>query len=130
MKAASVSKRQSGRRGLKPASDGRRRRALSARSYTATEAKNEFGRLLDQVLQGATVVITRHDAPKAVLISLDNFHALQQAPQLKLDALSSEFDAMLSRMQSAKARTAMERAFQASPERLGKAALAAVRRRG
>lgn len=99
-------------------------------SYTATEAKNEFGRLLDQAVQGATIVITKHDAPRAVLISMEQFHTLQNAPQLKLDALSSEFDALLARMQGAKIRAGMERAFNASPEELGKAAVAAARHRG
>ena len=31
-------------------------------SYTATEAKHEFGRVLEQAIHGATVVITKHDA--------------------------------------------------------------------
>jgi prevent-host-death family protein len=100
------------------------------RFYTATEAKNEFGRLLDRAVQGATVVITKHDAPKAVLISMEKFNALQQAPQLKLDTLSAEFDDLLARMQTTKARGSMERAFNASPERLGKAAVLAARKRG
>jgi prevent-host-death family protein len=99
------------------------------RSYTATEVKNGFGRVLDEALQGATVVITKHQAPKAVLMSMDKFNALQQAPQLKLNTLSSEFDALLLRMQTAKARAGMERAFHASAERLGKAALGAARKR-
>jgi hypothetical protein len=38
-------------------------RALT--SMTATDAKNEFGRAMDTVLQGRGV-ITRHDTPKAV----------------------------------------------------------------
>jgi prevent-host-death family protein len=99
-------------------------------SYTATEAKNEFGRVLDQAIQGATVVITRHDAPRAVLISIDKFNALQQAPQIKLNTLSAEFDALLARMQTATARVGMERAFNASPVELGKAAEGAARKRG
>jgi prevent-host-death family protein len=100
------------------------------RSYTATEAKNEFGRVLDEVLQGATVVITKHDAPRAVLISLDRFNAMQQAPQLKLNTLSAEFDALLARMQTTTARAGMERAFKASTEQLGKTAVSAARKRG
>jgi antitoxin Phd len=99
-------------------------------SYTATEAKNEFGRVLDRALQGETVIITKHDAPRAVLISMDKFHALQQAPQLKLSALSSEFDDLLLRRQTAPARAGMERAFNASTKQLGKAAVDAVRKRG
>jgi prevent-host-death family protein len=100
------------------------------RAYTATEAKNNFGLLLDQVFQGATVVITKHQAPRAVVISMDKFHALQQGPQLKLNTLSAEFDALLSRMQAGTASAGMERGFNASVERLGKAAMDAVRKRG
>src|SRR5450432_4631098 len=96
-------------------------------SYTATEAKNEFGHLLDQAAQGITVVITKHDAPRAVLLSVDRFYALQQAPQLNLNKLSAEFDAVLARMQNATSRAGMERAFNASAEALGKAAVSAAR---
>ena len=99
-------------------------------SYTATEAKNEFGRLLDQALQGITVVITKHDAPRAVLLSVDRFHALQQAPQVNLNQLTAEFDAALARMQTPTSRAGMERAFNASAKALGKAALSAARKRG
>jgi len=101
----------------------------SQASYTATKAKNEFGRVLEQAIGGTPVVITKHDSPKAVLISMDQFNALSQAPQLKLNVLSEQFDALLARMQTAEARSGMEAAFHASPERLGKAALAAARKR-
>jgi antitoxin Phd len=133
MKAVLSSKRASARqRQKKVAEVGPRDRVTysQGRSYTATEAKNEFGRVLDEALQGATVVITKHDAPRAVLISMDKFNALQQAPQLKLNTLSSEFDDLLLRMQTVTARAGMERAFNASAERLGKAALGAARKRG
>jgi prevent-host-death family protein len=133
MKPALGSKRASGRQRYKKASEvDPRERATDSpeHSYTATEAKNEFGRVLDQALQGATVVITKHNAPRAVLISLDKFNALQQAPQLKLNTLSAEFDALLARMQTTTARAGMERAFHASPEQLGKAAVGAARKRG
>jgi len=48
-------------------------------AISATEAKNEFGRILERVIQGAKVVITKHDSPKAVLISMDEFNALSNA---------------------------------------------------
>ncbi|HXI24679.1 MAG TPA: type II toxin-antitoxin system prevent-host-death family antitoxin [Pyrinomonadaceae bacterium] len=99
-------------------------------SYTATQAKHEFGRVLEQAIHGSTVVITKHDAPRAVLISMDRFKALQEAPQLKLDTLTNEFDALLERMQTPAARKAMTRAFNASPKQLGRAAVAAARKRG
>jgi antitoxin Phd len=97
--------------------------------FTATQAKNEFGRVLEMVLQGGAVVITKHDAPKAIMISIDEFHKLSQSSELALDALSKEFDAFLARLQSPKARAAMKEAFAASPMELGKAAVAAARKR-
>lgn len=100
------------------------RRATEA-SYTATEAKNEFGRLLDQAIQGTTVLITKHDSPRAVLISIDHFKTLQEAPQAKLNTLSEQFDTLLERMQSPKARRGMAAAFRADNKQLGKAAVAA-----
>jgi prevent-host-death family protein len=99
-------------------------------SCTATQAKNELGRILDQVVRGDTVVITKHDTPRAVLISVERFNALRQAPQLKFDALTAEFDELLAGMQTSTARNAMERAFNASPMQLGKVAVLAARKRG
>lgn len=97
-------------------------------SFTATEAKNEFGRLLERAIQGETVVITKHDTPKAVLISIDEYNA--RSPQAELASLTAEFDAMFERMQTEKARAALDEAFHSTPEQLGRAAVAAVRKRG
>jgi prevent-host-death family protein len=99
-------------------------------SFTATEAKNEFGRVLEKAMQGALVLITKHDAPKAVMLSMDEFNALSGSSERKIDALSAEFDSLLARMQGPAARKAMDAAFHASPSKLGQAALAAARKRG
>ena len=104
-------------------------RGASKASYTATEAKNEFGRLLEQAIQGTTVLITKHDSPRAVLISIDHFQTLQEAPQAKLNALTEQFDTLLERMQSHKARRGMAAAFGADNKQLGKAAVAAAARK-
>jgi len=82
------------------------------------------------VIQGGVVVITKHDAPKAVLLSVDEFNALAHAPSHALDSLSGQFDALLARMQTPKARAGMKAAFAASPKQLGRAAVAAARKRG
>jgi antitoxin Phd len=119
-------KRRRATSGVRPLREGR---GESAR-FTATQAKNEFGRVLEMVLQGGTVVITKHDAPKAILISVDGFNKLSHATERTLDTLSKEFDALLSRMQNPKASTAMKAAFAASPKELGKAAVIAARKRG
>jgi prevent-host-death family protein len=105
------------------------RRAAKA-SYTATEAKNEFGRVLEQAIQGTTVLITKHDSPRAVLISIEHFQALEEAPQLRLNRLTDQFDTLLERMQTPKARRGMAAAFDANNKQLGKVAVVAARKRG
>ena len=102
---------------------------LRSVAVSATEAKNEFGRMLETVLQGGKVVITKHDSPKAVLISMDEFNALSNAHKAELETLSEEFDRLLARMQTPAARTRMNAAFHATPKELGKAAVAAARKR-
>jgi prevent-host-death family protein len=103
---------------------------LEPSSVSASEAKREFGRVLEVAMQGGAVVITKHDAPRAVLISVESFNALSGAAETKLDTLSEEFDALLARMQTSGARRGMKAAFAASGKRLGKAAVAATRSRG
>jgi prevent-host-death family protein len=96
----------------------------------ATEAKNEFGRILEMAMRDGTVVITKHEAAKAVLVSLDRVAALLRTDKSKLNRLSEEFDALLARMQTPRARAGMKAAFDATPDQLGKAAVAAARKRG
>jgi prevent-host-death family protein len=98
-------------------------------SVTATEAQNEFGRILDTVAQDRMVVITRHNTPRAVVMSVDRFNELSGVDTTVLDTLTEEFDALFDRMQTPEADAAMDRAFNASPEELGRAAAAAARRR-
>jgi prevent-host-death family protein len=98
-------------------------------SIAATEVKNEFGRVLDMVIQGNVVVITKHDAPKAVLLSVDEFNALATVGDSVLASMTGEYEAMLARMQTPKARAGMKAAFNATPARLGRAAVNAARRK-
>jgi antitoxin Phd len=98
--------------------------------FTATQAKNEFGRVLESVLQGGRAVITKHDAPKAILISMDEFDRMSHAAESALNTLGEEFDALFATMQTPKSRRAMKAAYAASPEELGKAAVLAARKRG
>ena len=95
----------------------------------ATQAKNSFGELLDRVAASGAVAITRHDMPKAVLLSYEEFQSLSNARSETLEALSTKFDGLLERLQTPAAREAMDEAFNASPEALGQAAAKAARRR-
>ena len=99
-------------------------------SFTATVAKKEFGRLLEIVLRGGRVVITKHDAPKAVVLSMDEFNALTGATERTLETLRGHFDAVLAGMQTPRTRAGMQAAFEASPRDVGRAAVAAARKRG
>jgi antitoxin Phd len=122
--------RMSRTRPHRPASLQRRRaEPMQSVVISATEAKNEFGRILETVIQGGKVVITKHDSPKAVLISLDEFNALSNAHRAELETLSEEFDGLLAKMQTPAARAGMNAAFHATPKELGKAAVAAARKR-
>ena len=96
---------------------------------SATEAKNKLGEVLDTVMQRGIVLITKHETPKAVLLSIEEYGALARGAQSTLDTLNDEFDLLLARVQTAKARAGMKAAFNASPKLLGKAAVKAARRR-
>jgi len=99
-------------------------------TVTATEAKNGFGPLLERAIQGSSIVITKHDRPKAVLISVAEFEALVNRREPSLAVLATEFDNMLARMQSISNRRGLEAAFNAAPEEIGKLAVAHAKRRG
>jgi antitoxin Phd len=107
----------------------RNRRGEVPIRITATEAKNKLGEVLDSVIRSGMVLITRHETPKAVLLSMEEYGALTRETQSRLDTLNGEFDALLARMQTAKSRAGMRAAFAASPKQLGKAAVEAARKR-
>ena len=92
-------------------------------SVASTRLKNEFGAVLEEASRGA-VAITRHDAPKAVLVSYEEFQALVNTRAQSLSDLDAEFDALLARMQTPKAKKGVEAAFRASPAELGRASSA------
>jgi antitoxin Phd len=98
-------------------------------SIAATRVKNEFGQILEQATHNGAVAITRHDTTKAVLLSVAEFESLIKARSRTLDALSSEFDELLTNMQTPKSRKGMKAAFNASPNQLGRAAVKGARRK-
>src|SRR5579864_4975423 len=78
------------------------------------------------VMAHGAVVVTRHDEPAMVLMSIDRYLALEQAAEPDLDALTQQFDDMFARMQGDQAAQAMEDAFAMPPAELGKAAVRAA----
>ena len=100
----------------------------TAKYIPATEVKNRFGELLERVLRGNPAIITKHGNAKAILISIEEFSTLTSTPEAELNTLTAEFDQMLDGMQGKKARRAMQTAFKAPPEELGRAAVRGARR--
>jgi prevent-host-death family protein len=98
-------------------------------TVAASRFKNEFGAIFEQAALGGAVAITKHDAPKAVLVSYAEFEALVKARTPTLKDLNAQFDGLLARMQSTRVRKGMAAAFDASPARLGRAAVKATARR-
>jgi antitoxin Phd len=95
----------------------------------ATRFKNEFGAIFEQAALGGAVAITKHDSPKAVLISYPEFQALMRSRSPGLDDLEAQFDALLEGMQTPKAKRGMAAAFDAPPAKLARAAVKAARKR-
>jgi len=99
-------------------------------TISATELKNATADVFEQVASRRAVAITRHDKPRAVLLSVEQYEALtgQQNPDW-LEKLHEEYRGMLDRMQGTEQRAAAERAFNATPEELGEAAVWAAQQK-
>ena len=105
----------------------RRAQLVDAPQFTASEAKHNFGQLLDTALRSGPVTITKQRKPTAVLISLDDYKALTQVEDRALAALAAEFDRRFDSMQAPGAAAAMQRAFDTPEEQLGAFAAASLR---
>jgi antitoxin Phd len=106
--------RQSAEKAAKPA----------GATIPATEAQNNFGRVLGRAKREGRVFITRYEQPEAVLLSIEEYDALTGRESVDLRALEREFDAMLHRMQGPEHGRAVDRLFAMTGSQLGKAALA------
>jgi len=106
------------------------RSAATTQSVPATSAKNEFASVLDAAVQDGAVVITKHDSPKAVLVSIDRMSELLAKHEPNLKALTQEFDEMVARMRTTKARAAARQLFAAPPATFGEAAVAGAKKHG
>ena len=98
-------------------------------SISATELKNATADVFEQVASRRAVAITRHDKPRAVLLSVEQYEALTGQRPDWLEKLHEEYRGMLDRMQGPEQRAAAERAFNATPEELGEAAVWAAQQK-
>ena len=85
----------------------------------ASRLKNASGAILDQAAAGRPVVITKHDTPRAVILSFEDFAELARAREPGLGALEARFDELLEGMQAREAKRGVLAALNATPEALG-----------
>lgn len=94
----------------------------------STEAQNEFGRVLDLAAADQDIAITRHNVVRAVLVSAARYHELVGREAAELDDLAARFDDLYESMQTAAVQEATAQAVRATPEAMGRAAVAVARR--
>jgi PHD/YefM family antitoxin component YafN of YafNO toxin-antitoxin module len=92
-------------------------------AVSATKLAEGMSSVTHTVLSQGAVLVTRHDQPAMVLVSVDRFLELEAAAEPNLDALTHQFDELFSRMQDPEAAGRMGEAFSMTPAQLGKAAV-------
>ncbi len=96
-------------------------------SVSATQLVAGIQKVSRAVAAQGAVLITKHDQPSMVLMSVEHYQRLQRAAEPDLGTLGGEFDAMLARMQGEATAQAFEQAFAMAPELIAHAAVAAAK---
>jgi PHD/YefM family antitoxin component YafN of YafNO toxin-antitoxin module len=104
------------------------RLARTLPSVSATKLVAGMQKVSSAVMAHGAVVVTRHDEPTMVLMSIDRYLKLEQAAEPNLDALTRRFDDMFSKMQQPQAAQQMADAFAMTPDELADAAVNAAGR--
>ena len=94
----------------------------------AEELKNTPGAVLEQAAKGRAVVVTRRSAPRAVILSVEDFQALARDRSPDLAELEDRFDELVESMQTKESRAGVAALFRATPSELGGAAASAARK--
>lgn len=74
--------------------------AASLSRFTSTNLVMDIGAVTREVMKRGAAIITRHDAPVMVVMSMDRYAEMEKASSPDLDALTSRFDAAYARMQA------------------------------
>jgi hypothetical protein len=76
-------------------------RAVSGlRMFSSTSLATGVGTVTREVMRHGAAVITKHEEPVMVLLSIERYVQLENAAAPNLDVLTREFDALYSRMQA------------------------------
>jgi antitoxin Phd len=101
---------------------------VTLENIPAEQLKNAPGTVLDKAAAGRAVAVTRRSAPRAVILSIEDFQALARDRSPGLGDLEGRFDQLVASMQTKESRAGVAALFRASPDDLGRAAVAAARK--
>jgi PHD/YefM family antitoxin component YafN of YafNO toxin-antitoxin module len=97
-------------------------------SVTITDFKERAREVVSFVAERGPVAILRHKTVDAVLISASAFVEYAKLKRERLDFLTRRYDELVSSMQTPQAAAGVDALFNATPDDLGRAALAAAKR--
>lgn len=93
---------------------------------SASVLKNKFSEVARLAVR-EPVAVTRHNRREFVILTTTHYEELQQSRRAPLDTLAGEFDQLVAKMNTPKARRATASLFAASGKALGTAAVKASR---
>ena len=93
---------------------------------TASVLKNKFSDVA-RLASREPLAVTRHNRREFVILTAEHYEELQQSRRAPLENLTAEFDQLVARMNTPKAKRAAASLFPAKSAQLGKAALKARR---
>jgi prevent-host-death family protein len=98
--------------------------SLDRRSVPATQAKNRFGEILQAARDLGPVFIERHGQAQVVVLGIDAYNKLasneRSSQERELDYWTREFQVLHARMQTRKARQAVDALFSATDAELNR----------
>jgi PHD/YefM family antitoxin component YafN of YafNO toxin-antitoxin module len=71
----------------------------SLQTFTATTLANKITTVTKEIIKRGSAVITSHNEPTMIVMSVDRYIQLKLAAKPNLDALTEEFDALYAKMQ-------------------------------
>lgn len=93
---------------------------------SASDLKNKFSEVV-RLASRAPLAVTRHNRREFVILTTEQYEELQQSRRAPLENLTAEFDQLVAKMNTPKAKRATAALFSASSKALGQAAINARR---
>jgi len=97
-------------------------------AFTVTELKKRAREVIDLVAERKAIAILRHKVADAVLISASDYVEFVKLKRERLNFLTERYDELVARMQTPESAAGVDALFNATPEKLGLAAVAAAKR--